>query len=88
MKTKWYVARLIVRCRVGEDGCMLPTPDKSTAADEGNVMRFAYVVLIVLPFLSGCASRPVVQNQQTASVLPTHQGNAAVCAGQNWNVCR
>jgi hypothetical protein len=51
-------------------------------------MRFAYVVLIMLPFLSGCASRPVVQNQRTASVLPTHQGNASVCAGQNWNVCR
>ena len=75
-------------CRVGEDGCMLPTVDESTAADEGNVMRFAYVVLIVLPFLSGCASRPVVQNQQSASVLPTHQDNAAVCAGQNWTVCR
>ena len=75
-------------CRVGEDGCMLPTVDESSAADEGNVMRFAYVVLIVLPFLSGCASRPVVQNQQSASVLPTHQDNAAVCAGQNWNVCR
>src|SRR6185436_20362186 len=35
-------------CRVGEDGCMLPTVDESSAADEGNVMRFAYVVLIVL----------------------------------------
>ena len=67
---------------------MLPTLDESTAADEGNVMRFAYVVLIVLPFLGGCASRPVVQNQQSASVLPTHLGNASVCAAQNWNGCR
>ena len=48
-----------------------------TEADEGELMRFAYVVLIALPFLSGCASRPVVQNQQSASAPPVYQANAS-----------
>ena len=51
-------------------------------------MRVAYVVLMLLVFLSGCAARPVLQNQQSASVQPTHHDNASLCVGQNWNVCR
>ena len=51
-------------------------------------MRVAYVVMGLLLFLSGCAARPVLQDQQSASVLPTHHDNASLCAGQNWNVCR
>jgi len=53
-----------------------------------NVMRFAYVVLIALPFLSGCASRPVVQNQQSASVLPVYQAHASSCGELSWDGCR
>jgi uncharacterized protein YceK len=49
-------------------------------------MRVAYVVLIALAFLSGCASRPVVQNQQSASELPFYQAHALSCGGLDW--CR
>jgi hypothetical protein len=58
------------------------------AAKERNVMRIFYTVLMLLAFLTGCAARPVIQNQKSASVLPGHQYSGAQCAGPNWNVCR
>src|SRR4030095_12040520 len=66
-------------------------------------MRFAYVVLVVLPFLSGCASRPVVQNQaecfgatglsgQCVVLWRAELGRvpieAATCKGQDAHTCR
>jgi len=38
-------------------------------------MRVAYVVLMLLAFLSGCAARPVIRNQQSASVFPADQNS-------------
>lgn len=48
-------------------------------------MRVASVVLMLLVFLSGCAARPVIRNQQSASVFPADQSQ---CAGPNWDACR
>jgi hypothetical protein len=33
-------------------------------------MRVACVALMLLAFLSGCAARPAILNQQSASVFP------------------
>jgi len=51
-------------------------------------MRVASVVLMLLAFLSGCAARPVIRNQQSASAFPANQNNGSQCAGANWSACR
>jgi hypothetical protein len=51
-------------------------------------MRVAYLVLMLAAFLSGCAARPVIRNQQSASVFPADQKSGSQCAGANWNACR
>jgi len=51
-------------------------------------MRVTCVVLMLLAFLSGCAARPVVRNEQSASVFPADQNIGPQCAGPNWNACR
>ena len=51
-------------------------------------MRVAYVALMVLAFLSGCAARPVIRNQQSASVFPVDQNSGSHCAGADWSACR
>jgi hypothetical protein len=51
-------------------------------------MRVAYVALMVFAFLSGCAARPAIRNQQSASVFPVDQNNVSQCAAANWNACR
>ena len=51
-------------------------------------MRVAYVVLMLLAFLSGCAARPVIRDQQSASVFSADQNSGSQCAGPNWDACR
>jgi len=69
--------------RAEERDCMLPT-----SAKEKNFMRVAYVVLMLLAFLSGCAARPVIRDQQSASVFSADQNSGSQCAGPNWDACR
>jgi hypothetical protein len=66
---------------------MLPTNDGSEG-EEKNVMRVACVVLMLLAFLSGCAARPAIRNQLSASVFPVDRNNGSHCAAANWNACR
>ena len=73
--------------RTNERDCMLPANDGSKG-EEKNVMRVACVVLMLLAFLSGCAARPAIRNQQSASVFPANQNSGSQCAGANWNACR
>ena len=51
-------------------------------------MRVACVVLLLLAFLSGCAARPAIRNQLSASVFPVDRNNGSHCAAANWNACR
>jgi hypothetical protein len=51
-------------------------------------MRATCAILMLLAFLSGCAARPAIRNQQSASVLRVDQNNGSQCAGANWNACR
>jgi hypothetical protein len=51
-------------------------------------MRVACGVLMLLAFLSGCAARPVIRSEQSASVFPADQKSGSQCAGPNWNACR
>ena len=51
-------------------------------------MRAACLVLMLLAFLSGCAARPVIRDQQSASVFPADPNSGSQCAGPNWNACR
>jgi hypothetical protein len=51
-------------------------------------MRLVYLILMLLAFLSGCAARPVIRDQQSASVFPADQNSGSQCAGPSWNACR
>jgi hypothetical protein len=72
--------------RIEERDCMHPANDGSKRGR--NVMRVTSVVLMLLAFLGGCAARPVIRDQQSASVFQADQNSGSQCAGPNWNACR